>query len=192
MNTQRPAPGHAGLTLAGRFEAKKHGPSSRTRATLAERFWSKVHKTEHCWIWTAGTDQQGYGRIGIGGRREPVERAHRVSWFLRHGTMPSLCVLHKCDNPPCVNPDHLFLGTRTDNAEDKVAKGRATGPTGTANARTKITADIAATVYRRVQQGEQMKIVAADIGLTPPAVRDIVRGVTWRTVTGAPNLGRRK
>lgn len=83
----------------------------------SERFWAKVIKTGECWEWQ-GPDQRGYGIFGW-------KRAHRVSWELHHGPIPpGQHVLHQCDNPPCVNPEHLWLGTPRDNASDRGAKGR--------------------------------------------------------------------
>src|SRR3990167_3261212 len=97
---------------------------------VSKRFWSKVEKTEKCWIWIRGRDKDGYGHFSIGNRENnrPVP-AHRVAWQLTNGEIPKgLFVLHKCDNPPCVRPDHLFLGDVKDNAIDMVLKGRqATG-----------------------------------------------------------------
>jgi len=91
---------------------------------LTARFWSNVDKSGVCWLWTAST-RYGYGRLKVGARRI---QAHRVSWELHHGPIPEgLCVLHNCpggDNPTCVNPAHLWLGTRADNAADRDAKGR--------------------------------------------------------------------
>jgi len=87
------------------------------------RFWAQVHKTPGCWTWTGGCNADGYGRMRIGtGQRI---RAHRISWFIHHGPVPvGMCVLHRCDNPPCINPDHLFLGTNPDNTADRHSKGR--------------------------------------------------------------------
>lgn len=87
------------------------------------RFWSKVRKSDECWIWIAGRYfPAGYGQFFLDGRDM---RAHRTSWTIVHGPIPDgLWVLHKCDNPPCVRPDHLFLGTRSDNMRDCVSKGR--------------------------------------------------------------------
>lgn len=93
--------------------------------TLEERFWGKVEKStdpDGCWEWTAGRFSKGYGAFSIKGRNQ---KANRVAWQLVHGTIPEgLCVLHKCDNPGCVRPDHLFLGTNLDNSKDCSQKGR--------------------------------------------------------------------
>lgn len=102
---------------------------ARNRSTPVEkRFWPKVDKTDghgpagDCWIWTASTDIYGYGIVGVGGRNKG---AHRASWEIHNGPIPEgLKVLHHCDNPPCVRPNHLFLGTQKDNMDDMNAKGR--------------------------------------------------------------------
>lgn len=98
------------------------------------RFWSKVDKTGDCWVWTAGTRGRGshrYGAIRINGKNRS---AHRVSWELTNGPIPGgLVVCHHCDNPPCVRPDHLFLGTVQDNALDRDRKGRSGLPASNQN-----------------------------------------------------------
>ena len=83
-------------------------------------FWSRVSRTESCWLWTGPVDRKGYGLHGGRGL------AHRISWEMANGrAVPEgLFVLHHCDNPPCVNPAHLYDGTHQDNVNDMVARGR--------------------------------------------------------------------
>lgn len=93
--------------------------------TLEERFWSKVDKSDSenaCWNWIAFCAPNGYGQFGVNGK---VLYAHRVVWEISNGNIPNnMCVLHRCDNPPCCNPAHLFLGTQVDNILDMRAKKR--------------------------------------------------------------------
>ena len=89
-----------------------------------ERFWSKVEKGDFCWNWTSAISRGGYGKFSVA-RSKWVE-AHRVSYLIEHGSIPDeMFVLHKCDNPKCVRPSHLFLGTQEDNVNDCIEKGRA-------------------------------------------------------------------
>lgn len=107
-----------------RFCSAPHAYAGMKRP-LADRFWEKVQKTEGCWLWTGATDGGGYGQIGSDTGSPVPFKAHRVSYQLHVGPIPDrLEVLHTCDNPPCVRPDHLFLGTQTDNMRDCAAKGR--------------------------------------------------------------------
>jgi hypothetical protein len=95
--------------------------------TLKTRFSSYVAKSDHCWEWTGKKNNKGYGMIRTTGNKSDSFRlAHRISWFLANGDIPEgFHVLHRCDNPGCVNPDHLFLGTHLENMRDKLSKGRA-------------------------------------------------------------------
>lgn len=96
----------------------------------AARFWCKVaiKGVEDCWVWQSrATANGGYGAISFG--RGYKERAHRVAWMLTNGPIPEgKCILHACDNPPCCNPKHLFIGTKLDNTHDAMKKGRLKPP----------------------------------------------------------------
>jgi hypothetical protein len=129
--------------------------------SLEQRFWEKVDKNKsdtfyegtRCWEWIAAKDQKGYGFIGIG--TGVATRAHRMSWVLAHGEFPKeLCVLHKCDNPSCVNPDHLFLGTNQDNIDDRERKGRNIVYRGEDHGNAKLTDEDVLEIRRKYATGE--------------------------------------
>lgn len=101
------------------WEIRKNSPEH-----IAKRFWAKVDKTGDCWLWKASKSKidNGYGQFVM---QDKHHNAQRVAYILTYGPIPDeLMVCHSCDNPPCCNPDHLFLGTNTDNLQDMVAKGR--------------------------------------------------------------------
>lgn len=96
-------------------------------ATAEERFWAKVNKSGACWCWKGRVDKWGYGYFNIKyGKKWRMIGVHRFSWLLHNGgfLVREVNVLHRCDNPSCINPNHLFLGTHTDNMKDKSQKGR--------------------------------------------------------------------
>lgn len=108
---------YCSLRCAGKANGAKRVPKSP-----ADRFWSRVSKTDGCWIWTGLLSTHGYGIFSIKSRHII---APRYSWKLHFGDIPgNMHVLHRCDTPACVRPDHLFLGTHQDNMADMVAKGR--------------------------------------------------------------------
>lgn len=156
------------------------------RRPLAERFWTKVvkHEGEHtCWEWTSTINEHGYGVVGRGGKNGGMSLAHRVSWKFHFGPVPAdLCVLHRCDNPKCVRPGHLFLGTRADNNADMVAKGRAVhyGFIGVANPIAKLT-DADVREIRRIyaQGGITQSQIALKHGVHHSLISLVVRRKAW-------------
>jgi hypothetical protein len=108
--------------------------------SVVRRFWNKVivDSSDRCWEWSASKKERGYGRLGINGNGDQVV-SHRVSWTIHYGEIPDgLHVLHHCDNPSCVNPSHLFLGTHADNMNDMAKKHRAVGHRGESNSNSKL------------------------------------------------------
>jgi hypothetical protein len=93
--------------------------------TLEQRFWTKVRKEDSCWIWTSAFTTRGYGFFWVGGAKRN-KYAHRLSWEMANGCVvpAGMTVMHACDNPACVNPSHLSIGTTQDNASDCKAKRR--------------------------------------------------------------------
>ncbi len=143
------------------------------------RFWSKVNKTKSCWNWTATKSRNGYGQIKLSGNRQGTG-AHRVSWEIAHGPIPqSLWVLHRCDNRACVNPDHLFLGTRKDNTNDMLLKSRQSKGASRHNAKlTESHVKIIRYVGRKLPQ----RIFMEEFGASETCIGNIVRGSTWKHV----------
>jgi len=145
---------------------------------LKERFDEKIEiVTESgCWIWTAGADDLGYGRIGVKGS---TKLAHRVGWELYKGKIPdgkNLC--HRCDVPACVNPDHLFIGTQADNMMDMGAKGRGNHVHGERNGKTKITEKTAREIL--LLKGKMRhKDISEKYNISINTVRGILRRVRW-------------
>lgn len=89
------------------------------------RFWAKVRKGDGCWEWTAYHDKFGYGRVSVHRKLLPSCLAPRVAWTAKNGRIPSgMCILHRCDNPLCIRPTHLYCGTHRDNMADMASKGR--------------------------------------------------------------------
>ncbi len=149
------------------------------------RFWRKVDKRgpDECWEWTGAKRQRGYGSfkgpVRNGVRLEPgpaVLTAHRVSYVLAHGPVPNgLLVLHRCDNPPCCNPAHLWLGTDAENARDKMLKGRV--------GLSDIDFDAVRAIRAARASGVRLRVLAAKYGVSMAAISRIAGGVNYAHVT---------
>jgi hypothetical protein len=152
------------------------------RRTLADRFWPKVDRRgpEECWPWRAYRKPGGYGAIAAGGRTRPLQ-AHRVAWILTNGPIAAgLHVCHRCDNPPCVNPAHLFLGTDADNAADAASKGRVRR--GERHPHARLTAARVRWIRAQVAAGVLPRVVARRVGVTARHVRKVADRRAWRAL----------
>jgi hypothetical protein len=144
-----------------------------------DRFWSKVEKTDGCWNWTSCLNKKGYGNFSVNSR---MRRAHRVSYEMHCEPIPpGMLVLHHCDNPRCIRPDHLFLGTNADNMADKVAKGREAhvGVQGVSHPRAKLTE--AQVLAIRSMRGPETRI-AEKFGISVRSINDIRNRISWRHI----------
>jgi hypothetical protein len=143
-----------------------------------ERFWSRVNKRRktQCWHWTSDMGSHGYGRLSLGdGRRM---KAHRYSWELHNGPIPKgLCILHKCDNPPCVNPGHLFAGSQLDNIADMVEKKR--HRIGEKNPNAVLNEAKVKVIKRLLSEGVKNKDIAVRMGVTRSLISAIKNGKRW-------------
>ena len=149
-----------------------------------ERFWSKVARgaNEECWPWKASRHKTGYGKFGRGGKRAGWVEAHRAAYQLTYGEIPDgLQVCHRCDNKPCCNPAHLFLGTAVDNINDKVAKGRHRwkSHSGSENGNAGFTEAQVREIRLAYQAGMKRSDLAKKYGVSWTAINYIVSGITW-------------
>lgn len=151
---------------------------------IQDRFWEKVKRgsVDECWPWTAHTHYKGYGVFGIDGY---AEKAHRVSWEITNGEIPKgMCVCHKCDNPPCCNPNHLFLGTTGDNTRDSVRKGRfVSTKKGEGHVKHKLTDELVKR-FRKLYDGGMSAYAIAKMFpiVTEATMIQVVRRKTWKHI----------
>jgi Autographiviridae endonuclease len=155
------------------------------------RFWKHVRIGPGCWEWTASRKPAGYGELRVRGVNL---YAHRLSWLISYGTLPAeLCVLHRCDNPPCVRPDHLFLGTDNENHRDMRAKGRDSKPprfVGSGHPMARIDEATARLVWRLWCAGLSRAQIRTRTGVPPTTVYMITSRRQWRHITEDHNAER--
>jgi len=145
---------------------------------MEERFWSKVNKTDTCWLWTASKFSDGYGQFWVDGK---MKRAHKVSWLLAGNTIPDGLILchapHSvCGNRHCVNPAHLRTDTRTANSADRITDG--TSNRGTKQGRSKLTDEIVLAIRANVEKKTQIEL-ARQYGVTADNISLIIRRKSW-------------
>jgi len=144
------------------------------KKTLKERFEAKLVPGENgCLERTGYCDRDGYGRIRVDGK---TLKTHRVAWMLHSGDMPSLYVLHKCDNRRCCNPEHLFLGTHADNSADKVSKGRQDRSGNSGRSRRKVDSDMSHFMFILAVEGHTQKAIGKRLGVSQETVSRYLQG----------------
>ena len=159
-------------------------------APIEDRFRHriKVDPQTHCWEWQGCRNSKGYGQIGVRVGSEngnPVNiGAHRLAWKLFRGEIsPGLQVCHHCDNPPCCNPDHLFLGTNKDNAHDSIRKGRFCYlEGGEKHHKAKLTGENVTEIVRLLAEGGGRLEIAKRFGVHRDTVRLIAHGKIWKNI----------
>lgn len=158
-------------------------PRKHDNESAKDRFWSKVNKTDTCWLWTGSRNAYGYGQLRSDGR---AYLAHRFSWQLHFGELPTgLYVCHHCDTPACVRPDHLFLGTAADNSDDCSKKGRNwkggayQSPHGEDHHNAKLTEQQVIQIFDLRNQGFSYQEIASSFGVFPQHIGEICRGEVW-------------
>lgn len=174
----------AALRAGGQLDAYTH--------SVAERLMSRLVASETgCLVYTRKRNRAGYGimSVNVAGIKRKM-RTHRISYALANGILldtfaatPHVAVCHRCDNPPCCNPDHLFLGTMKDNVQDMLAKGRANPARGVDSGRAVLTEAQVLEARTRISRGEPASTIARYFGCGETTVRAIRNGRTWRHVT---------
>jgi len=140
------------------------------------RFYQRIHKTKNCWWWTGVKNHHNYGVMERDGK---IIRVHRFMWWLMNGQIPTgLNICHTCDNPSCVRPDHLFIGTQADNNTDRDRKGRARyiSQAGEMNGQAKLADFEVDEVRVRLQQGNLQKDIALTYGVCQQTISNIKLG----------------
>jgi len=145
-----------------------------------ERFWNKVKRTESCWLWQASVNALGYGLFRANGK---IVTAHRFSYILNYGKIPNgLHILHHCDTPPCVRPDHLYSGTHLENMKDKKERGRVSRQCGENHPKSKLTNGEVREI--RKLKGRYFQYEIAKIyGVTKGCINHIMTNRQWSTIT---------
>lgn len=137
-------------------------------AKLEAYFWSRVAIGDGCWLWTAGKEKHGYGIFEF---EECPYLAHRVAYFLKHGDLRDGCVLHSCDIPACVRPDHLFLGSKADNSRDMCLKLRQNK---------RLIPDQVYAIRKAADAGATFASLARQYGVSDTAIGYIAKRRHWR------------
>lgn len=154
------------------------GSSYKKRAiqTIQEVYYKKCIKQDGCWAWNGNHDSDGYSTLYF---NKKTLKGHRVSWIIHNGEIPGrLFVLHKCDTPPCTNPDHLFLGTPKDNWDDMIKKGRGCYK-GSLASNAKLKEEEVIEIKKLLKTKMKRIEIAQKFNVTLSAIKNIRQGKTW-------------
>ena len=152
-----------------------------------DAFRAHVVVGDDCWDWSAARDKDGYGLFKL---RGVTRRAHRIAYLAYVGSFdPKLHVQHRCDNPACCRPSHLFLGSQRDNVKDMMGKGRHVAPYGEVHWNRKITSQQRALILARRKEGALLREIAVEVNLSVSQVSKLARVDSWkRDRCGVPVL----
>ena len=167
-----------------------------TGIPIEQRFWEKVDKNgpihpvlkTRCWLWTAYKDDDGYGTFRIRKTteiftKETTLQSHRVAWALSHGKLPSLFILHHCDNPSCIRPDHLFKGNAKDNMQDCLQKNRHWVQSGENHCRSVLDVDKVRYIRQELNKDKSMKRrkdLKIELSVSLSAINNVYYGHNWK------------
>lgn len=188
----------------GRINRFVAGHTSRIKRDIMAHLQARSDMSGECWVWQGARNYSGYGAVG---HRHKIWLVHRLAWTLVNGPIPGkMSVLHRCDNPPCWRPDHLFLGTDLDNVRDALAKNRfytGNGDSirgdknwqrqhpdlvyrGERNGMARLTDEAVIRIRSLHTEGWTMAALAREYGITRQNIRHIVTGRTWRHLSQSP------
>lgn len=151
------------------------------RVAPATTFWFNVQRTDKCWIWTGTKHKLGYGQFCVG---KKTWKTHRLSWLLNNGFLPeTMDVLHTCDNPPCVNPEHLWIGTHSENMRDMIGKGRRVYAVGSKAPRAKLTEEGVLSIRKLYKRSNFTFADLADLfKVSRSTIQHILHRKTWKHI----------
>ena len=167
----------------GKYSYKIKSKSCFKTLSSQEYFFKQISIENHinnCWIWIGNCNKQGYGKLTS---KKKTWMSHRFSWMIYNGQIPpGLCILHKCDNPPCCNPDHLFIGTHKDNSKDMVIKKRNRDDRGSKHPMHKLNEQQVLKIRESIENGEQQSKLAIQYNVGPMTISNIKHRKSWKHI----------
>ena len=153
--------------------------------------WETIEKPDvGCWNWTEKLDRSGYGRMAVRYPNWHEELCHRLSWVFHRGLIPTgVMVCHSCDNPSCVRPDHLFLGTAADNMHDMFNKGRRRPRSGETHPKAKLANADVQSIRALLRDGYGLRVIGKRFGVTHKTIMSIRDGHTWKELADNGTVG---